>query len=95
MIVVNLQHCGLVPHKFCHKEELAVVLGVAEEILADEPDAETMDQIVTEWETALIWDSMTQRGVSSEWYYRALLLTCVQGLRGKITPQFYFLGDDS
>ena len=72
-----------------------MVLGVAEEILADEPDAEVMDQIVTEWETALIWDSMTQGPVSSEWYYRALLLTCVQGLRGKITPQFYFLGDDS
>jgi hypothetical protein len=94
MIVVNLQHCGLVPHKFCSTEELAVVLGVAEEILADEPDADTMDQILAEWETALIWDSMTAKTVTAEWYYRALLLTCVQGLRGKITPQFYFLGDD-
>jgi hypothetical protein len=37
---------------------------------------------------------MTQGPVSAEWYYRALLLTCVQGLQGKITPQFYFLGDD-
>ena len=95
MIVVNLQHCGLVPHKFCSKEELAVVLGVAEEILADEPDDEVMTQILSEWETALIWDSIRDRAVTSEWYYRALLLTCVRGLRGEITPQFYFLGDDS
>ena len=72
-----------------------MVLGVAEEILADEPDPEVMQQILNEWECALIWDSMTAGAVTPEWYYRALLLTCVRGLRGEITPQFYFLGDDS
>jgi hypothetical protein len=95
MIIVNLQHCGLVPHKFCSKAELAVVLGVAEEILADESEPDVMDQILAEWECALLWDSIARKTVTDEWYYRALLLTCVQGLRGEIAPQFYFLGEDS
>jgi hypothetical protein len=94
MIVVNLQHCGPVPHKFCSTEELAVVLAVAEEILADQPDDEIMTQILAEWECALLWDSMASKTVTEQWYYRALLLTCVRGLRGEIQPQFYFLGDD-
>ena len=88
MIVVNLQQIGPVPHKFCSPEELAVVLAVAEEIMAD-TDPDTLRDILVEWETALTWDSLTGRPVTEEWYYRALLVTCCRGLRGEITPQFY------
>lgn len=88
MIVVNLQQIGPVPHKFCSREELAVVLSTAEEIMAD-TDAEVLEEILAEWETALTWASLEPGGVTEEWYYRALLVTCCRGLRGEMTPQFY------
>jgi hypothetical protein len=88
MIVVNLQQIGPVPHKFCHAEELAVVLATAEEIMRD-TDLDSMTEILVEWETALTWDSLKDGGVSEEWYYRALLLTCIRGLRGEMRPNFY------
>jgi hypothetical protein len=88
MIVVNLQQIGFVPHRFCCAEELSVVHSIAQEIMAQtEPDI--LDEILTEWETALIWRSMETRPVDDEWYYRALLLTCCRGLRGEMSPDFY------
>jgi hypothetical protein len=88
MIVVNLQQIGFVPHKFCDAEELAVVLHIAEEIMAA-TDADRLNEILIEWETALIWRSLDLAPVDDEWYYRALLLTCCRGLRGEIAPVFY------
>jgi hypothetical protein len=88
MIVVNLQQIGFVPHRFCDREELAVVLQIAEEIMAaTEPDI--LNEILSEWETALIWRSLETAPVDDEWYYRALLLTCCRGLRGDMAPDFY------
>ena len=90
MIVVNLQQLGPVPHKFCSREELAVVLAVAEAIMADtEPDV--LAEILAEWATALTWASLDQDPVGEEWYYRALLVTCCRGLRGEMRPQFYLI----
>lgn len=88
MIVVNLQQIGPVPPKFCEPEELAVVLGVAEEIMAD-TEYDVLTQILAEWETALCWASMDAEPVNEEWYYRALLVTCIRGLRGEMRPVFY------
>jgi len=88
MIVVNLQQIGPVPHKFCSAEELAVVLSVAEEISRD-TDWDSLTEILTEWETALTWRSFEQPAVDEEWYYRALLVTCLRGLRGEMRPVFY------
>jgi hypothetical protein len=88
MIVVNLQQIGLVPHRFCCPEELAVIYAIAQEIMADtEPDI--LNEILVEWETALIWRSLESAPVDDEWYYRALLLTCCRGLRGDTAPDFY------
>lgn len=88
MIVVNLQQIGPVPHKFCHPEELAVIYQVAEEIIAT-TDEESLVEILIEWETALAWASLDQDPVSEEWYYRALLVLCIRGLRGEMRPNFY------
>lgn len=88
MIIVNLNQFGLVPHKFCHREELMAVYKVACEIL-DDTDEETLKQILVEWESALIWRSLDAAPVDEEWYYRALLVICIRGLRGEITPEFY------
>ena len=88
MIVVNLQQIGPVPHRFCSPEELAVVLAVAEEIQQD-TEYDDLTQILVEWETALTWRSFESGPVDEEWYYRALLVTCLRGLRGETAPQFY------
>jgi len=86
--VVNLQQIGPVPHRFCSAEELACVMETAEEILAA-TEFDIMTEILVEWETALTWDSLTGRPVTEEWYYRALLVTCIRGLRGEMRPNFY------
>jgi hypothetical protein len=88
MIVVNLQQIGPVAPKFCSPEELAVVYCVAQEILADTPEDVLLETLV-EWETALTWDSISEEPVGEEWYYRALLVTCIRGLRGEMRPSFY------
>ena len=88
MIVVNLQQIGPVPHKFCSVEELGCVLETGEEIMATTP-ADVLEEILIEWETALTWDSITAGAVSEEWYYRALLVTCIRGLRGEMRPHFW------
>ena len=88
MIVVNLQQIGPVPHRFCSREELAVVLEIAEEIMATTP-ADVLVEILTEWEIGLTWASLDPQPVDDEWYYRALLLTCCRGLLGQMRPVFY------
>jgi hypothetical protein len=88
MIVVNLQQLGLVPHKTCSPEELAVVYEIAKEIMAS-TETDLLADILTEWETALIWRSLESQPVDEQWYYRALLLTCIRGLQGDIRPDFY------
>jgi hypothetical protein len=88
MIVVNLQQIGPVAPKFCEPEELAVIYQVSQEIMAT-TDADTLTEILIEWETALCWASLDTKPVSDEWYYRALLLTCIRGLRGEMRPNFY------
>jgi hypothetical protein len=88
MVIVNLQQIGLVPHRFCSSEELAAVLTTAEEIMAA-TETDVLAEILVEWETALIWRSLDREPVNDEWYYRALLLTCIRGLQGDIRPDFY------
>ena len=88
MIVVNLQQIGPVPPRFCNESELACVLETAEEIMAQTPD-ETLAEILTEWETGLTWASLEPGSVTEEWYYRALLLTCIRGLRGEMRPVWW------
>lgn len=89
MVVVNLQQIGPVPHRFVSREELGIVLESAEEIIADTPESE-LDEILCEWETGLTWRSLEATPVDDAWYSRALLLTCLRGLRGEIAPQFYY-----
>jgi hypothetical protein len=88
MIVVNLQQIGPSEPRFCEPAELAVILEIAQEIMST-TDTDTLDRILVEWETALCWRSLEQEPVSDEWYYRALLLTCIRGLRGEMRPNFY------
>jgi hypothetical protein len=88
MIVVNLQQLGPVPHRFCSAEELRCVMETAEEIM-DQTETDVMTEILADWETALTWDSLTHKPVTEEWYYRALLVTCIRGLRGEMRPNFY------
>ena len=93
MIVVNLQQIGPVPHRFVTQEELAICLEAAEEILRDTPESD-LSEILAEWETGLTWRSLETRPVSAAWYTRALLVTCLRGLRGEMAPQFYWLSKD-
>jgi len=88
MIVVNLQQLGLVPDKTCSPEELAVVYEIAKEIMGS-TETDVLADILNEWETALIWRSLESAPVDEQWYYRALLLTCIRGLQGDIRPDFY------
>jgi hypothetical protein len=88
MIVVNLQQLGLVPDKTCSPEELAVVYQIAQEIITS-TQTDVLAETLVEWETALVWRSLESTPVTDEWYYRALLLTCIRGLQGDIRPDFY------
>ena len=88
MIVVNLQQIGPSEPRFCEPAELTVIYTIAQDIMAA-TDTETLDSILNEWETALCWRSLEQEPVTDEWYYRALLLTCIRGLRGEMRPCFY------
>ena len=84
MVIVNLRHIADIPDRVCSREELRVVLDTAEEILATTP-TEVVEEIMSEWETALIW---AQDAPGEEWYWRALLLTCCRGLLGLHRPKF-------
>jgi hypothetical protein len=88
MIVVNLQQIGPSEPRFCEPAELSVIYTIAQDIMAA-TDSDTLDQILNEWETALCWRSLEEPAVGDEWYYRALLLTCIRGLRGEMRPNFY------
>ena len=90
LLVANLQHLGPVPHRVVTREQLQDVLRCAEEIL-DETDADVLDSIILEWSTALTWTSLGEGAVDDAWYTRALLVVCLQGLRGEIQPQIYTL----
>jgi hypothetical protein len=93
MVVVNLNQIGPVPHRFVSREELAVIHESATEIIRDTPESE-LDEILAEWETGLTWRALEVNPVDSAWYSRALLLTCLRGLRGEIAPQFYYFSKD-
>jgi hypothetical protein len=88
MIVVNLQQIGPSMPRYCEPEELTVIYGVAQDIMAT-CETETLTHILVEWETALCWRSLETEPLDDEWYYRALLLTCIRGLRGEMRPVFY------
>ena len=88
MIVVNLQQIGPSMPRYCEPEELAVVYQVAQEIL-DTTEEVVLTTILVEWEIALCWRSLDAGTLGEEWYYRALLLTCIRGLRGEMRPVFY------
>ena len=94
MVVVNLQQIGPVPHRFVTGAELTTVLEAAEEIIDDTPWDE-LTPILAEWETGLTWRALEAQPVDEAWYTRALLLTCLRGLRGEMAPDFYYLGADS
>jgi len=94
MVVVNLQQIGPVPHRWVSTEDLVTILQAAEEIIADTDHAE-LAQILADWETGLTWRSLETAPVEDAWYTRALLVVCLQGLRGETAPVFYYLGGDS
>jgi hypothetical protein len=93
MVIVNLTQIGPVPHRFVTQEELAIIREAAEEIIGDTPETE-LDEILAEWETGLTWRSLEAQPVDDAWYSRALLLTCLRGLRGEIAPNFYYFSRD-
>ena len=84
MVIVNLKHIADIPDRVCSREELAIVLETAEEIVELTPE-DVLAEIMSEWETALIW---AQAAPGEEWYWRALLLTCCRGLLGLHRPKF-------
>ena len=84
MVIVNLTHIADIPDRVSSREELAIVLETAEEILESTP-AEVLLEIMSEWETALVYAADVP---GEEWYWRALLLTCCRGLLGLHRPKF-------
>lgn len=93
MVIVNLNQIGPVPHRFVSLPELEATREAAEEIIADTPESE-LDVILDEWETGLTWRALEAKPVDDAWYYRALLVTALRGLRGEISPSFYWLNQD-
>jgi len=91
MIVVNLQHIAPVAPMQVTPAVLQEVLSTAEDLLATTPE-EVMDEILEEWAIGLAWAAVTDSVPNSDWYLRALLLTCCRGLRGESAPKFYFIG---
>lgn len=93
MVIVNLTELGPVAPRWVNRAELATTLEAAEEIMADVPAAE-LAAILTEWELGLTWRSLEATPVDDAWYHRALLVTCLRGLRGEIQPSFYWITDN-
>jgi hypothetical protein len=93
MVIVNLNRIGPVPHRFVGLAELEATREAAEEIIADTPESE-LDDILDSWEMGLTWRSLDAAPVDDAWYLRALLLTCLRGLRGETAPSFYWLNQD-
>lgn len=93
MIVVNLQQIGPVPHRVVDQEVLQDILDTALEIEAD-TDYDVLTEILCEWETVLAWRSFDREPVDDSWYIRAMLLTCLRGLRGEMRPQIYTIKRD-
>jgi hypothetical protein len=88
MILIDLHLLGLVPPCSATAAELAAVLACAEELEAT-TDPDVMATILTEWELALTWTSLSPDRVNEQWYYQALLVLCLRGLRGEMRPVWW------
>ena len=93
MVLVHLQQIGPVPPFLVSRDDLTTVLACAEEVLA-EFDSDELDAVLRDWETGLTWRSLGRTEVDDAWYTRALLVTCLRGLRGEIRPEFSWLPGD-
>lgn len=88
--MVNLNLIGPVAPFLVSAQDLREVLATAEQILASTTESDLVT-LLDSWETGLTWRSLDAEPVDSVWYVRALLVTCLRGLRGELAPKYHVL----
>ena len=93
MVLIDLSHVAPVAAHMATQAELTAVIQAAEALCAQYTEAE-LDQLLDQWETTLMWAGLGAEPHTAAWCQRALLLTCLRGIRGEIAPQWWWLGPD-
>jgi len=93
MFMVNLTDIGPVAPFLASPADLQHIHAAAEEIYATTGEEE-LTQVLDSWETGLTWRSLDGTTVDDAWYCRALLVTCLRGLRGESAPKIWPLTPD-
>jgi len=91
--MVNLTDIGPVAPFLASPADLQHIHAAAEEIYATTGEEE-LTQVLDSWETGLTWRSLDGTTVDDAWYCRALLVTCLRGLRGESAPKIWPLTPD-
>lgn len=88
--MIDFAQIGPVPPYLSSHADLREVLTAAEQIMATTTESD-LDEILDQWEMGLTWRSLEAEPVDSAWYVRALLVTCLRGLRGETAPKYRVL----
>jgi hypothetical protein len=94
MFMINLCDLGPVPPFLATPADLQHIYAAAEEIYSTTGDEE-LGRILDSWEQGLTWRSLDAEPVGDAWYCRALLVTCLRGLRGESAPKMWPLTPDN
>jgi hypothetical protein len=93
MFLVNLAAIGPVAPFVASPEDLRQIYSAAVQVWERTPH-EVLTDTLTQWETGLTWRSLETEPVDAAWYVRALLVTCLRGLRGESAPIVWPLTPD-
>lgn len=91
--MVNLSDIGPVAPFLASPADLQHIYAAAEEIWQTTGEEE-LTRVLDQWETGLTWRSLDGTTVDDAWYCRALLVTCLRGLRGESAPKMWPLTPD-
>ena len=88
--MIDFAQIGPVAPYLSSHADLLEVLAAAEQIMNTTAESD-LDQVLDQWEMGLTWRSLDGTTVDDAWYCRALLVTCLRGLRGESAPKFMLL----
>lgn len=94
MILVNLTDIGPVAPFLASPADLQAVYAAATDVWTTTGE-EDLGRILDQWEQGLTWRSLDVEPVGDAWYCRALLVTCLRGLRGETPPKVWFMTPDN
>lgn len=86
--MVNLTDIGPVPPFLATPADLQSIYSAALQVWENTPE-EVLTETLAQWESGLTWASMGSEPVTDAWYVRALLVTCLRGLRGESPPKMW------